>query len=300
MQNNFPTQSRYSLLANLLILIGMVAFVGAVFQLCLGVPIGMWMTGTDFTTFSKQFMASPQNYQNAWWAMMLLQGFTSFGSFVLAPYLFWKFVENQPITSLGIHPVPLIAYVLAGLAVLAMMPTTSWVYTLNHAVQLPEWMGQMEEKLETLTKFLTNFPGLAGWLLALGVIAVIPAIGEELLFRGLIQNYIERSTRNVHVAVWVSAAVFSAYHFQFYGFLPRLMLGVLFGYLFVFTRNIWVPIFAHFVNNGFTLLMLYLKQEQLTNIELEKTPNVPILAVLFSLLMTGALLFSIKAQNTTK
>lgn len=81
------------------------------------------------------------------------------------------------------------------------------------------------------------------------LIALVPAIGEELLFRGVFQRLFTEWFRNIHWGIWISAILFSAIHFQFFGFLPRLFLGVIFGYLLELTSSMWVPIVAHFVNN---------------------------------------------------
>ena len=79
--------------------------------------------------------------------------------------------------------------------------------------------------------------------------AILPAIGEELLFRGVFQRLLTEWTRNIHWGIILAALLFSFFHFEFYGFLPRFLLGVFFGYLFVWTSSIWVPILAHFTNN---------------------------------------------------
>jgi membrane protease YdiL (CAAX protease family) len=94
-------------------------------------------------------------------------------------------------------------------------------------------------------------------LIALLIIGVLPAIGEELVFRGLLQNKLESATKNAHLAIWISAIIFGAFHMQFYGVVPRIMLGALFGYIYVFSRNIWYPIIAHFVNNGLAVILMY-------------------------------------------
>jgi membrane protease YdiL (CAAX protease family) len=81
------------------------------------------------------------------------------------------------------------------------------------------------------------------------VIALIPAIGEELLFRGVIQGSIFKNT-NIHVAVLLTSIIFSAFHLQFYGFLPRMVLGILLGYSLAWSGSLWLPVLIHFINNG--------------------------------------------------
>jgi len=82
------------------------------------------------------------------------------------------------------------------------------------------------------------------------IIAILPAFGEELIFRGVLQKILSDLFRNKHAAVWVTALFFSAVHLQFFGFLPRLILGLAFGYLYLWSGTLWLPIIAHFVNNA--------------------------------------------------
>ena len=128
-------------------------------------------------------------------------------------------------------------------------------------------------------------------LVAMLVIAVLPAIGEELVFRGLIQNELYRGTKNIHVAIWVAAILFSAIHFQFFGFVPRLLLGALFGYLYYWSRNLWIPILAHFVNNGLSVLVMYFYQRGSFEYDLENPESVPLNAVIISGVVTIGLLY---------
>jgi membrane protease YdiL (CAAX protease family) len=94
------------------------------------------------------------------------------------------------------------------------------------------------------------------------MLAIIPALGEELIFRACFQKVFVRWTGNYHVAIWITAIVFSAIHFQFFGFFPRMILGALFGYLFVWSGNIWIPILAHFLNNGMAVLAAFILQQE--------------------------------------
>jgi membrane protease YdiL (CAAX protease family) len=101
------------------------------------------------------------------------------------------------------------------------------------------------------------------------MVALLPAVGEEFLFRGVIQRSFTRMTKNHHHGIWISAFFFSALHMQFYGFLPRLLLGGLFGYLLVWSGSMWIPILAHFFNNAFAVISLYLIDNNLMNPEIE-------------------------------
>ena len=101
-------------------------------------------------------------------------------------------------------------------------------------------------------------------------------------------------TKNIHVAIWVAGFIFAAIHFQFYGILPRMMLGVVFGYLYYWTGNIWVPIFAHIFNNGLAIVVMYLYNLKIIKTDLESMDDIPLSIVVFSLLATIGLMFLFK------
>jgi membrane protease YdiL (CAAX protease family) len=135
---------------------------------------------------------------------------------------------------------------------------------------LENWMKSSEDTMSNLTRFLLNFQSPADFAIGLAVIAGMAALGEEIFFRGILQSLFERYIGNSHAAIWIAAAIFSFIHFQFYGFFPRLFLGAFFGYLYVWLRNIWVPILAHFFNNGWTLTMHYMYQQKQIDIDPEQ------------------------------
>ncbi len=169
----------------------------------------------------------------------------------------------------------------------------------NTSMQLPEflsgveaWMKSSEEAAAKITEFMTQFNSTGDFIVALFVIAVLPALGEELVFRGLIQTELQRGFKNPHVAIWISAIMFSAIHMQFYGFIPRMMLGALFGYLYFWSGNMIYPIAAHFFQNGGQLLMMYLVQKETINVDLESNESFPIwLIISFSALTIGVLYY---------
>ena len=141
---------------------------------------------------------------------------------------------------------------------------------------LEQWAKALEDSMKELTTYLTKFDSPGYFILAVVVIAVLPAIGEELIFRGLLQNIFLRMNKNPHIAIWLAAFFFSAIHFQFYGFFPRLFLGALFGYLYFWTGNLLVPIVAHFFNNFFSVAALYAYQRGLTDIDPETSEALPL------------------------
>ena len=106
------------------------------------------------------------------------------------------------------------------------------------------------------------------------LIGILPAVGEELLFRGIVQQLFKKMYGNAHVAIWISAALFSALHLQFFGFLPRLVLGAMFGYMLEWSGTLWLPIIAHFLNNTIAVIAYYLTHQGLLKTDLDKTGTV--------------------------
>jgi membrane protease YdiL (CAAX protease family) len=128
----------------------------------------------------------------------------------------------------------------------ALIPEGSW---------LEEQVKPSEDLMEKMTHIFLGAGDHASLILAFFSIAVIPAILEEFTFRGVLQPLFAKITKNIHVAIWLSAAVFSLIHFQFYGFLPRMLLGALLGYLVVWTGTIWSSVIAHFCNNSLAFVI---------------------------------------------
>lgn len=114
-----------------------------------------------------------------------------------------------------------------------------------------------EDRATALTQLILNYSGTGSLISTIFCIAIIPAICEELAFRGVLQPLIIGSTGNIHLGIWISALIFSFFHFQFYGFLPRLILGAMLGYLFVWSGGLWVSILAHFANNLMAIVIFH-------------------------------------------
>jgi uncharacterized protein len=152
---------------------------------------------------------------------------------------------------------------------LSAIPLINLLAHFNSRISLPEslgsleeWMKRTEETARRMTEMFLRADTPAELFFNLFLIAVIPAIGEELLFRGIIQRLFSEWARNRHAGIWITAIIFSAMHLQFYGFIPRTMLGVLFGYMLVWSGRMWVPIIAHFVNNAAAVLVYYFIQKK--------------------------------------
>lgn len=187
-----------------------------------------------------------------------------------------------------------------GVVVLSMMSIFTiaifiqYTYQLNKLLPMPEWMLAMEEQSEVLIKQILVMEGIPDLIFNVLLIGALPALGEELLFRGVIQKRLVHHLRRPQVAIWMSAIIFSAIHFQFQGFFPRLFLGALLGYLFWLGGSLWLAILVHFINNGFQVVMYYLYKKNITEINLEEKFAIPWTGALVSLGVTVTLLFLIK------
>lgn len=202
----------------------------------------------------------------------------SIGVFIVPPFILgWlfhgKILEylclNKKVTSESVLLVLVLSF--------AASPFVNFIGEINANMQLPEWlsgvenwMKNAEEKAAELTEVFLNVETTGGLLFNIFMVAFLPAIGEELLFRGVIQRIFTNWTRNFHWGIWISAILFSALHMQFYGFIPRVFLGVLFGYLMVWSGSIWLPIIAHFINNAVAVVGMYMIDKKLLSPEIEE------------------------------
>lgn len=222
------------------------------------VPPGEWMNLLDVT--------DPDNVP----ALKFIQIAQSLSMFVIPPIIFGWFIIRDPWLYLNINKSPerkLVAVVLV-LAVL-ILPVLNILSILNQELQLPgflsgieDWMKRTEKQAGDLTEAFLTVNTFPGYLVNVLMVVLIPAFGEEFFFRGVLQKVFHRLLRNPHVAIVIVALVFSAFHMQFYGFLPRFVLGVLFGYLFYWSGNIWYPVLAHLVNNFMPVTVTYFFREQ--------------------------------------
>ena len=198
------------------------------------------------------------------------------------------------------------SFLLVILLVISASPFINFLGELNSQMHFPEWlsgierwMQDSEDKADKLTEVFLNVNSLGGLLFNLFMIAVLPAIGEELLFRGVIQRIFTNMTKSHHWGIWISAILFSALHMQFFGFIPRMLLGVLFGYLLVWSGTMWLPMIAHFVNNGVAVNLWYFIHKNMISPEMENigTTSDSYYWVILSLILIAVLMWLIKREN---
>lgn len=222
-------------------------------------------------------------------ALKWFQFVQTVGTFLLPPLICAWLWSSQPSAWLGLRMRVkgerkknlFLLYIGAVLLMVVVMPGINLLADWNSKMVLPEcmadietWMKAQEDAAMALTERFLKGEGVGILLINIGLMALLPACAEELTFRGVIQGLIVESRKTAllkvesnqqsaisnqlsarqHVAVWVTAIIFSAIHLQFYGFVPRMLLGALFGYMLVWTGSLWVPIVMHFTNNCVTVV----------------------------------------------
>ena len=224
------------------------------------------------------------------------QVINQFGVFILPALAYAWLVNRKPAGYLNLHgTISMHHLLLSLLLILVSIPAINRLVVWNEQMQLPDflegvesWMRQSEDQTKMLTDAFLNVKSLSGLFGNLLIIALLAAVGEELLFRGVVLKMLNESLHNVHLAVLISAVLFSSLHMQFYGFLPRTVLGILFGYVFVWSVNLWIPILLHFIFNGISVVAAYLYNLGMIDTDVDslgETPN--------DLIVAGSLLLSV-------
>ncbi|MEX0884129.1 MAG: CPBP family intramembrane glutamic endopeptidase [Cyclobacteriaceae bacterium] len=226
----------------------------------------------------QDLLTGELEHPNGRLAFLFIQGLGGGLGFLLGGWIFIRFVDKktlnwkQHLVRTKFNPILILFPILIGFVLF----NSLFVY-LNMNMELPEVFSELEaamrakeDQLMQLTKYLTDFENPVEMLMGVLVIGVLAGIGEEYLFRGIIQPKMHRYTGNSHLGIWITAFIFSAIHFQFYGFVPRLLLGALFGYLYLFSGSLIYPMLAHILNNGITVVLVYLNKLKILEFDLEE------------------------------
>ncbi len=280
----------------LLILTGYVVAALFTFTILSQLLIGM-VFGIDMSEIVT-LMSNPRESTDARGVIMLMQGITSVGMFIATPIFFIYMNLHLKIRDFVVIPEDAVRpFFMTILIMLCFMIANSLVIEWNQGIKMPEalswfenWAQEKELQLEELTEYLTSFASIDQFLIGLFVIAVIPAVGEELLFRGLIQNLFAKAFKNAHTAIWFTAFLFGVMHLQFYGVVPRILLGALFGYLYYWSGSLSIAMLGHFINNGLTLILLYLSQLDVVDFDPTDTETSPPLYVIVLFFAGGSIL----------
>lgn len=232
-------------------------------------------------------------------ALKLLQIIGALGTFVFSSLLLSRLYTGTWLGyfRLGRGPGGKSVFLLM-LVMVAALPFVNFLTDINLRLELPfdgpeDYFRRMEEQTERLMMTLIRADHVWALLVNLFMIAIIPAVGEELVFRGLIQRHLTDLFRNGHVAIIVASMIFSLVHFQIYSFLPRFFLGIILGYAFYYGRTLWYPILAHLLNNTLGVLFYYFYMKELTGDSLEEIGTMEMMpaTAFLSLLVVAGLMY---------
>lgn len=282
--------------------------VGFTLFMFLGYLTAIPLFGANITDLTVNLKASnPSNIP----ILKYLQAVYSIGLFVFPPIMIAYFLNGKIGEYLKTNKVPL--FISASIVCLIMvfaLPLINYLMMLNESIKFPPSLAGFENEIKALeneTKELSKsfLKADSFWIYFANmfVMAVIPAIGEEFLFRGVFQQLFKDWTRNIHLAIWFTAFLFSAMHMQFYGFIPRMILGALFGYLFYWSGNLWLAILAHFVNNTIAVTAFYVSKNIAEKAD-KIGANIEIsIELILSILLVSTLIYSfikIEKENRQK
>ena len=225
--------------------------------------------------------------------LRIIQVLNQVVGFMMPAVVYAILVKEKPFNFLGFNKMP--AWSLLGIvAMFTIIPFLGTVTDWNDSIVFPESMRAIEEQMRATQQkseeIIEMFISQGSLFSSLLIIAALAAVSEELLFRSVIQRWLMKLFKNVHVAIIVTAIVFSAFHMDFFGFFPRLFLGVMLGYMFWMTGSIFPSMLMHFVNNATIVMLHYLNTRGFIDIDVDhfcSTDNV--LVIILSLIMTVAI-----------
>jgi hypothetical protein len=210
----------------------------------------------------------------------ILQFFNAMGLFIIPPVFYYQVIKKESITGIFSHKVNPILLLLATILIYLAMPTIEWLAELNKLLPVPEnWQDffkQLETQNRQATKAMLLMTGVGDFLFSVLIIGILPALGEEMFFRGVLQRIFIRWSNNIWTGVCITAFIFSALHLDFSGFLPRFFLGVILGLLYVWSGNLWYSVLVHFLNNTTVVIYIYVMNinvEQLEDFEMMQSVN---------------------------
>jgi membrane protease YdiL (CAAX protease family) len=260
----FTSLKRFAtIVGKLLVLGGMVLVFGSLGSL-LAYFLCLYGFGVDISAINMMAITPEQVKElNAMKVFQVLAG--SLGMFLLPALVFTKSLGLDFKTYVPVKIKVYWPFWILGIALLIVSnPLIAWLYQLNQYLSFPAAYADFEASLKSmeanasaLTKVMITAHDMPTLLFNIFVVALMPAICEEIFFRGVMQQYLSVSTGNATLAIFLSAIIFSGFHGQFYGFLPRVLLGALLGYIYNYTANIKVPILIHFINNATAVILVY-------------------------------------------
>lgn len=297
----------YPIIAKLLILVGLFLIGEFCFTLLSIGFIQLIYPDSGFYHFMEHLTEiksvdeiSPQQISG----LKIFQLITSLGRFLCVPFFFIYLNGQQFLSALQLDKKIQIGSLLLIVMIMLSAPgviniVTEWNQGITFPASLKtleDAMRNSEEMAKVQTEAFLSTTAITGLLLNIIIVGLVAAIGEEILFRGILQNLFWDWTKKIHLAIWITAFIFSFIHFQFFGFFPRLLLGALLGYLYYWSGSLWASIFAHFVNNAASVIAYFLLQREVIDENLAESSSW--VAALISLPFVILLLVVFKRHQT--
>ena len=292
--------------SKLLILAGLCLISGLIFSL-ISIGVASLIYQLPFSEITS--ILSDKESQHYISIIRIVLLFNSLGVFFVPSMLYSLVLKREPVsffklkTNSTFHYLPLVIFLF-----LSFLPLINVTVEFNKMLELPnflssleEWIKAAEESAMKTTKSLLSMESKSDLIISIFLVGIVPAISEELAFRGVVQQILTDNSKNYHIGIWVSAILFSAIHFQFFGFLPRMLLGAFFGYLFYWTKSIWFPIFAHFINNSLAVLAAYYLGVEGMEEKLDKvgtTDDTYLFTIICLFIFSGLLIYFKKKVHT--
>jgi uncharacterized protein len=237
------------------------------------IPLLGKMDFSQLKSFSGQsFMDAILKPENAN-ALRLMQFISTLFFFFLPAFFYAKICHKNALQHLGFIKMPHIKQlILVGAIMFFALFIVGALGEIWHQIPFPKnWQAQFKAAEEAYNKqmqVMARMNGVGDYILSILIVALLPAVFEEAIFRGALQNLLSRWIKAPVWAIVITAIIFSAVHGSYDGFVPRFVLGFILGWLFYRTGNIWINIAAHFLNNaiGITMLYVYSKPNQPTDL----------------------------------
>jgi membrane protease YdiL (CAAX protease family) len=269
--------------------------------IALGIIAGMYGLSAITDILSLKF-SGPNTIS----ALYILQLVSTTTPIFAAPVFFACVIVKEPKPYLKpSFRFPWMLIIVAFVIMLISSPLIELSSNFNQKMVLPEflkglerWMKESEETARKITTAILQMNTVWECIKNVFLIGLLTAIAEEFMFRGVLQTIIQRWTKNTHAAIWITAVLFSAFHMEFYGFLPRMFLGALFGYFVAWSGSIWPAVWGHFLNNGSAVVVTYLFQQKKINLNPDDQHVFNYVGYIFSFIIIIVLLMVYKKIAT--
>lgn len=284
------------------------SLISLVLVMLLGVVVGAAVWGSDFTSVMLD-SAKGEGYIEY---MKYLQIMSHLGMFIVPALIFGRLAGGNTFSYFTLNISAGFWLFIAALLLIAFaQPVINLLVEWNKNLKLPEsmsstqqWMQQSEDEAGKMTLLFMNTGTVGGLVVNLIMMALIPAIGEELVFRGVLQRLLVRWFKSAWVGIIVASIIFSAFHMQFFGFVPRFVLGFVLGFVFQVSGRLWISIFVHFLNNGLAVVSYWLYANKTISVHPDDMANfnnnLPVLAISIVLFLATFVLFQRIAKNYRK